>query len=69
MMRKLLGDICIKKQQVVILRLAAMIVSRIGVIKPPVELGVNKKNLRKKASYAILRVVWQPQKQAKEASS
>ena len=44
-------------------------VSRTGVIKPPVQLGVGKKSLEKKASYAILKVVWQPQKVSKEASS
>ena len=45
------------------------VVSRTGVIKPPVQLGVGKKSLEKKASYAILKVVWQPQKVSKEASS
>ena len=34
--------------------------SRIGVIKPPVQLGVGKKGLKKKASCAKLKVVWQP---------
>lgn len=46
-----------------------LLASRKGVIKPPVQLGVNKKNQRKKASCAIVKVVWQPQKKAKEASS
>ena len=48
---------------------ASVFVSRTGVIKPPVQLGVGKKSLEKKASYAILKVVWQPQKVSKEASS
>ena len=48
---------------------AFVFVSRTGVITPPVQLGVDKKDLEKKASYAILKVVWQPQKVSKEASS
>ena len=42
---------------------------RIGKMKPPVQLGGEEKDLKKKASNAILKVVWQPQGESKEASS
>ena len=44
-------------------------VRRIGKMKPPVQLGGEEKDLKEKASNAILKVVWQPQGESKEASS